>query len=392
MRIGYFCAKFPYFEELENNEDYFCGGSIIAAKELIQEMVKKDVETFVFTTSSNNSDSVEEYGKLKIFRYGTKYRIFTANISFGMRKKPLMHEVDLVHTHFDIPPSPIFGYQYAKQMKRPLILTYHGDWLDNYGTIIRKQFVKYINNQYVDKILSFADIIISPSEQYIKESRFLGRYRNKIRVIPNGIDLTKYEVIKSKEQCRNDLNLDKNWKIILYLGALTPRKGPDVLIRSMQIIKDRFPDARLLIGGTGGMWKALSHLVEKYGLKSNVNFLGYIDEEFKPLYYKAADVFCLPSTISTEVFPLTLLEASAANLPLVVSDLETFQCFIEDGFNGLIVKRGDQNDLAEKICYLFADDEASKRMGKNAKDKVMHYSWEKIADQTYSLYEELLSS
>jgi glycosyltransferase involved in cell wall biosynthesis len=121
-----------------------------------------------------------------------------------------------------------------------------------------------------------------------------------------------------------------------------------------------------------------------------VRFCGYIEENLKSIYYNSADIFCLPSTVSSEVFPLVLLEASASKLPLIVSDLETFKCIITEGYNGHFTKKNDVQDLAEKIEYLICNEGERLKLGFNARSFVEQFSWTKISDATIVCYQELL--
>ena len=91
-----------------------------------------------------------------------------------------------------------------------------------------------------------------------------------------------------------------------------------------------------------------------------------------------------------EVFPIVFLEASAAGLPMVVSDLDTFKCIIEDGYNGIVTKRGAENNLADALIYLLGNVDVREKMGMNARKKVEDYSWEKIAEETEHLYRRLI--
>jgi glycosyltransferase involved in cell wall biosynthesis len=393
MRIAYFCGKYPYSENIiVPNSSYFCGGSIVAAFKLINELVKDGYDCSVFTTSHDGKEKFETFNHLNIFRYPTNFRLFTSNISFKLAYMPLQQPTDIVHVHFDFPPTPFWGYLYAKIKNKPLIVTYHGDWLDNYGSVFRRFIVKIVNSLVVDRILRHANIIISPSQHYIKESHFLRKYEEKICVIPNGVDLVQSDTKLSKSECREKLSLPKDSTIILYLGALTPRKGPDILIRSVHELLKIDPRIQLLICGTGELESALKNLVTTLKLEKSVKFYGYVDETLKNVYYRASDIFCLPSTRSTEVFPLVLLEASACGLPLVVSDLETFRCIVQPGYNGFFTRREDIQDLAEKINYLIQNEDERIRLGSNARALAEQFSWAKVATATSKCYQELFDA
>jgi len=393
MKIAYFCGKYPYSGNSTVPKDpYFCGGSIIAAFKLVDRFAKYGHECSVFTTSSDRNAEFETHDHINIYRYPTIFRLFSSNISLKLAYKPLQHSADIVHIHFDLPPTPLWGYFYSKAKKKPLIVTYHGDWLDNYGSFFRRFIVKIVNVLIVNRILSHAGIIISPSQFYINESRFLKKYKEKIRVIPNGVDFNRSAIQHSKSECREKLGLPKDSKIILYLGALTPRKGPDILIRSIYELSRSDPDIQLLVCGMGEMESELKNLAAKLNLEKNVIFCGYVDESLKNVYFQASDIFCLPSTRSTEVFPLVLLEASSYGLPLVVSDLETFRCIVRRGYNGLFAKREDIQDLAEKLNHLLQNEDERTRLGFNARSLAEQLSWEKVAAATSDCYQDLLDA
>ncbi|HID41844.1 MAG TPA: glycosyltransferase family 1 protein, partial [Pyrodictium sp.] len=279
---------------------------------------------------------------------------------------------------------------YAKINKKPLVVTYHGDIIPSYNDFIYQTSVQ-VYNMIVKEVLKYADIIIIPSRYYVSESLFLKDYKDKIVEIPNGINYQNFEVSYSKEECRRKLGLPIDKKIILYLGVLHPKKGLDILLKAMPKIVAEIPDSELVIAGDGIMRRKLEELSEKLGVKDHVNFAGFVPENLKPLYYNSADIFCLPSRMSTEVFPVVLLEASASGLPMVVSDLNTLKCIIEHGYNGIITKRGDENEIAQAIISLLEDENLRRKMSKNAKRKVKYYHWSKITKKYEDLYYTLIN-
>lgn len=387
MRIGYFVTKFPYNQQFEN---YAYGGSSLAAYYMAIEMKKRGHEIHVFTTSAVSRDSLEKDGNMTIYRYGTNFRILTSNISFGMFKKPLKYNVDAIHIHFDIPPGPIAGLRYAKKKKVPLIVTYHGDWEEGYGGLIRRIGVGLHNKYLVDKLLSYADVIISPSKYYVDRSRFLGGYKDKIVEIPNGINLGDFNLPYSKEECREKLGLPLDGKVALFLGNLSPYKGPEILVKAMPNVIRHIPNAKLIFAGRGVMKKELGMLSNNLGIDENVRFVGFVDDNLKLFYYKAADVFCLPSVMSTECYPLVILEAMAYSLPIIASDMGGIPDAVKNGENGLLVPPKDSEALADAIIYLLESKDVRERMGRIGRKKIENYSWERIAEETEKVYEKLI--
>lgn len=126
----------------------------------------------------------------------------------------------------------------------------------------------------------------------------------------------------------------------------------------------------------------------KSRLAECVLFTGYIPENLKSLYYRAADIFVLPSF--SEAFPLTLLEAGASGLPIVATDVGGISDILHDGINGFMVKTGDPEDLTEKILTLLGDDKLRERLGKKGQMLAEQYSWESVAEETEKLYLDLI--
>ncbi|MFC1962419.1 glycosyltransferase family 4 protein [Chloroflexota bacterium] len=393
MIIGYFCSHFPYknlLTEADYAEQYSHGGTETVAYFLATKMAQRGHQASVFTSSIDSKDSTGIQEGVVVHRYGTNFKIESANISSKMFWKPLKEQVDLVHAHFSTPPGELAGLWYAKRRRIPLILTYHGDAPEGYGKFMRRLSLSLYNKYVLDKLLSYARIIISPSEYYVNESRFLGKYQDKLVVIPNGVEAQDFEVPYSAKECREIVGLPPDRNIILFVGDLVPYKGPDVLLKAMPRVIKSVPKSELVFVGRGELRKDLEDLSVRLGIENCVRFTGFIGGESKALYYKSADVFVLPSTMTKEVSPLVLLEAALSGLPLVVSDLQTFKSTVVDGFNGLVTKRGDESALANAILRLLENQDLRNRMSRNAKEKAKDYSWDKIAEKTERVYEQVL--
>lgn len=395
MKIGYFVGHFPYKDFLgdfvEYSQHYSHDGGINVAYHLAVNIAQRNHEIDVFTTSINSKDSVKKHANMTVYRYGTNFRIEHHNMAFNLFRKPIKHHVDIVHVHGGNFIAELAALRHAKREKIPYVLTYHGDAQENYGTFTRRAIVSFYIRHLLNRVLSNADVIISPSEYFIDESRFLGKYRDKIVVIPNGINLSDFDIGYSKEDCREKLGLPLSGSIILFLGNIVPYKGPDILVKAMaRIVKDE-PDAKLVFAGKGVLKNELEMLSKRLGVEKNVKFTGFVEDGLKPLYYKAADVFCLPSTMSTESFGIVNLEAMACGVPIVASKIGGIPDAVKDGKNGLLVQPQDSEALADAIIYLLENEDVRGKMGKNGRKKVVDYSWDEIANKTERLYKLILS-
>lgn len=391
MRIGYFAAKFPYEHWGEKHSDkYSYGGLDGAAYSIAINMAHRGQEINVFTTSIDSKDCIEKYKNRIIYRYGTNFRIRDRNLSFNMFLKSLKNNVDIVHVHTD--ESILAALFYAKIKKVPVVVTYHGDVIGPSSGFLFKLLV-YFHNKLIDRLLFNANIIISPSKHYIGESKFLKKYKDKCIAIPNGIDIEKFNIPYTKIESRNKLKFSLSEKIILFVGTLHKFKGPQVLIKAMDKILKSIPNTKLVFVGKEhpkGYIGELEMLSKKLGIEKHVNFVGFVRDVFrKTLFYKAADVFVLPST-GPEIFGIVNLEAMACSVPIVASKIGGIPDVVKDGENGLLVSPGDSAALADAIIYLLENESVREKMGKNGRKKAEDYSWEEIAKDTEKIYLSLM--
>jgi len=390
MKIGYFSDRFSSRDlKTGNTVNNDSGGGVgEVVYNLAIQMAKKGHEIFIFTTGDEYS--YVNHGNILLIKYKSHFKIHMASISPELVYKPLFTGVklDIAHVHMGVIPGAIAGYLFSKYNKIPLIISHHGDIVPTYGSIPHR--ISLYMSVYLSKyLLSKCNKIIAASESYVNASKYLKLYQNKISIIPNGVNLNEINLNSTKIENRRNLILPEDKKIILFVGNLTPLKGTHVLLKALHILAKEYSCIHLVVVGEGKDKGDLIRLSKELDLYEKITFTGYVTERSKIQYFNAADIFVLPSY--TEAYPITLLEASAAELPLVVSGLECFKAIVNDGFNGLITITGDEQDLAKKLLYLLKNEPKCKEMGRNAKNQISLLSWEKIASQTEHLYLDILS-
>lgn len=386
MKICYFITHFPY-KNKASNKNYPIGGAETVVENLTNVLAQKGHEISIFTTSASSKDKVEEYNDITVYRYGTNFKVASGKFSLSLLKGPLKYPTDLVHVHVSVPMGDIAGFLYAKKKNKPLIVTTHLD-VGSYKGVIIKSFY-YLYCKLITKLLSRADTIISPSEYYINEAGVSEKYRNKIVVIPNGINIEDFDVPYSKEECREKLALSSPERILLCVGNLEPRKGFDILLKAMPKILKNVQDTKLVFVGNGIMSDVLKSLADNLGIFEHIKFAGFVDESKKVLYYKSADIFVHPSIY--EIFGIVNLEAMACGVPIVASKVGGIPDVVKNGENGLLVPPRDSEALADAIIHLLENEDIRVKMGKNGRKKVENYSWKRIAEETEKLYEGLIS-
>jgi len=394
MRIGYFIDMFPYQNPITGNilKQSSPGGAGIVAYNLAVQMAKRGHDVYVFTTAQarDEGDSLSKYDNISVIRYKSNFTVGQGSIALKHLISPLFSGVDLdvVHSHVGNLPAPLGGAIYSKRKNVPFVITHHGDWRDDFGTLGRRAGVFLYNHFLCDRLFSKSDKIIALSKLHLARSRILRKFQNKTIIIPNGINLSDFQISQSQDKCRDMLNLPAEKRIVLFLGSLVSQKGPQILLSAMKTVQRRYPDTYLVVCGSGWLKENLIETATKSKLKDNVVFTGYVPTDRTPLYYRAADIFVLPSF--SEALPLTLLEAGAAGLPIVATDVGGVSDILHDGVNGLITKIGDPEDLAGKIVSLLDDKELREEMAKKGQVFAKRYSWRTVADETESVYLDLI--
>ncbi len=307
---------------------------------------------------------------------------------FGMSR--IKHlDADVYHSHC---PPPFFSRAINRYGKHPHVVTYHFDLAVPErvrGMRIPRAVAKHVeriyNRHYATQLLDDSDAIIVTGRSYAETSPVLGDYLHKCTVIPNGIDLRKFDsVIKQL------VRVTERRKNILFVGRLVYPKGIEYLIRALPGVLRDVPDAKLVIVGDGEDRDRLRMLVERLNLSSKVEFRGFLS--FKDLVrsYLEASVFVLPSFTRLENFGIVLLEAMACRTPVIASDIPGVRENITNG-NGLLFPTCDVASLSDAIVRVLSDEEQIMRMGAAGRKLVeSNYDWRMIAARVLQLYESLM--
>ena len=188
----------------------------------------------------------------------------------------------------------------------------------------------------------------------------------KVIVVPNGIDLSRFHVGASRVGCRETLGIPAEAPVVGTVGRLSEIKRQDHLIRAFGRALGRAPEAHLLIVGEGPLGGELRKLADGLGFGDRVHFAGY---QPRPEEYLAEmDVFALSSR--SEGMPLAVLEAWAAGLPVVATNVGGLPELIQDGQTGILVDTNDEASLAEALAGLIADPARARQLGDRGRRRV----------------------
>ncbi len=230
-------------------------------------------------------------------------------------------------------------------------------------------------------VLRHADAVVALTEdmrEAIKKT-----CNRDILVIPNGIELANFTGI-SKAQARRNLQIGDNNKITLFVGKLNALKGVKYLIEAMDSIHKKSGNAVLVLVGDGPERPGLESLAAQLQLDSHIIFAGMVPNSKVPEYLAASDVFVLPSL--SEGFPISVLEAMAASLPVVTTKVRGLPEIIKDGENGFLVEPENPSEIAAKVLLLLEDDELRSRISANNRQEAKSFTWETIIQRLETVY------
>ncbi len=154
---------------------------------------------------------------------------------------------------------------------------------------------------------------------------------------------------------------------ILFLGQVEPRKGIYELVEAVSLLRERFPQVELAIGGQGEL-EQVKRRAEELGVLERVTMLGWVTSGRKQEELARASVFCLPS--HAEGLPMAMLEAMAAGKAIVVSGVGGIPDAVQDGDNGLMVQPGDAQGLASALARILGDEQERRRLGARARSTI----------------------
>ena len=214
------------------------------------------------------------------------------------------------------------------------------------------------------------------------------RLNGKGTVLHSGIDITDFEQGPDRTALRKRLGLAATDKVVGIVGRLVPEKAHVDFIEAIQFLKEEGQAVKGLIVGEGHLLEALRARVQEARLEDRILFAGY-QSDVKD-FYRAMDVLVMCSL--REGFPLTVLEAMAAGVPVVATRVGGIPECIEDGVDGCLASPGDSVALAEAVSKILTDTRFKEAIVAQAKAKVRaKFNVEKMVREHESIYEEVLA-
>lgn len=372
MKIGIVC--YPTF-----------GGSGVVATELGIELSKRGHEIHFITYNQpvrlellNNNVHYHEVNvpEYPLFHY-QPYELALSSKLVDMVK---LHKIELLHVHYAIPHA--YAAYMAKMMLQeegiyvPIVTTLHGTDITLVGS---HPFYKTAVTFSINK----SDAVTTVSQSLKDDTLRLFDIKNEIHVVPNFIDLDKYN--HTFTDCQRIMMAKDNEKIITHISNLRKVKRVQDVVSIFYNIQKQIP-AKLMLVGEGPEREKIERQCERLGILDRVIFFGKSNEIDKILCF--SDLFLLPS--ETESFGLAALEAMASSVPVISSNTGGIPEVNVQGVSGFLSNVGDVEEMTKNALYILSDETRLQTFKENARKQALNFDLHAIVPLYESIYQETL--
>lgn len=360
------------------NYDPIVGGIENHIKALAEAEARRGDLVRVLVTNLDHHTITENCQGVEVIRAGRVLELASTPLSPALLLEAARLDTDVINLHMPFPPGDLAVRAVAGNPA--LVVTYHSD-------IVRQQRLLQLYRPLLQATLSAARRIIVTSARYRDTSPFLRPRAERCRVVPLSIDASRFTTLDPVGLAR--LHLQISGPVLLSVGVLRYYKGLHLLLEALPKL-----DARLVIVGTGPEEQRLKHLAHELQIAERVHFAGFVPDADLPAYYQAADIYVLPSHLRAEAFGTVLLEAMAAGLPLVTTEIGTGTSEVnEHGRTGFVVSPNDPIALARALRVLLADRMLREQLGQEGRRRAFaHYAPALMAERTATVYREAIEA
>lgn len=331
----------------------------------------------VLSLSSRGAARAEPMGRHLAHRSRLDLHVASTGFSLSAFRdfSELASQADIVHYHFPWPFMDLVHF--AARLDKPTVVSYHSD-------IVKQKHLLRLYQPLMQRFLKDVDCIVSASPNYAASSPVLQRYKDKVSVIPYGLDETGYPKPSADKLALWRGRLGP--RFFLFVGALRYYKGLTFLLQALQ-----GRDMPVAIMGRGPLEAELRAEAESLGLR-NVHFLGGLPDDDKAALLTLCCGLVFPSHLRSEAFGISLLEGAMYGKPMISCEIGSGTTYINiAGETGLVVPPADPAALGDALDTLWREPELAARMGRLARLRYEQvFSAERMLSAYSSLYRSLL--
>jgi glycogen(starch) synthase len=357
------------------------------------------VELHLVTPRWVDSKPMEKVGRSTIHRVPTpaiEGDFYTAAWQTNVRLEAYAHSLweesgpfDLIHVHDWL--VAFAGAACKRSYKAPLLSTIHATERGRGRGQLGSEQARAIHS--IEWWLAYESWRVIACSEYMQGeiAEYFQCPRDKIDVIPNGVDTTRFDRLDGQDlsRFRNGYALPFE-QIVFSVGRVVYEKGLQVLVRAMPIVLSHQPAVKVVVAGKGPELDTLRSIAWDLGIGEKVLLAGFISDEDRDRLFKISDCAVFPSLY--EPFGIVALEAMAAKCPVVVSKVGGLKDVVQHAETGITVYPDNPESLAWGILHTLQHPEWSAERVKNAYRVVQEeYNWERIARMTADTYRNVIA-
>jgi phosphatidyl-myo-inositol dimannoside synthase len=310
----------------------------------------------------------------------TQFASFLCYFSMVLKLRKALHQYRIRQIHcMKVLPEALAARCAGWWSGIPYLLYAHGEE-------IQMRFTSRKLSWLIPFLYRGAAAIIANSRHTKNLLEEIGVRSERIHIIHPGVDAAAFSATAAEMFAVKQRHSLGAAPILLTIGRLQRRKGQDMVIRALPLIRKRFPDVKYLIVGSGEELETLKRIAKDAGVDDAVIFVGSIADNERAAYYAAADVFLMPNRqvgVDIEGFGIVFLEAGAAGKPVIGGQSGGTGDAIEHGLTGIQVDGESLNTIVDAVVELLENPEKSRAMGIFAKQRVQRaFSWDSIVERT----------
>lgn len=307
----------------------------------------------IFTLSPSATPRILRRPEGLVYRAHQHIEITSSGFSLSALApfRALVEWADIIHYHFPWPFADLLDL--IGRVRKPKLVTYHSD-------IVRQQGLLLLYYPLMSRFLRRADRIIATSPAYAASSSVLQAHRDRLEIIPLGLDEQAYPEPSPAQAEAIDAEFGRDY--FLFIGVLRYYKGLDTLIEAV-----RGTSLRVVIVGDGPEGPRLKQRAREEAF-ANVRFTGIVSDAEKVALIRHCRAIVFPSNARSEAFGITLLEGAMLGRPLICTELGTGTTYINrHGETGLVVRPNDAEALRHAMQRLQDDGEWADQLGRTAR-------------------------
>ncbi len=359
------------------------GGAKTHVITLLKKLIKEGIEVELLCIMEGIFTEEAKLAKIPTTIIKQKRR-YSIKPILEIKKHIIEGKFDLVHCHGARANYIAFFIQNSIDI--PFITTLHSDYkLDFKDSLYKQAIFMPINAISIRKF----DYILAVTNAFKNMLLSRGFDENKLKVIYNGIDMTKDIRPMPKEEFfkAHNIEYNKNYTYIGIAARLQAVKGLEHFVASAKILLEKNKNLMFLIAGSGSLEDSLKSYIKENKLEDNIKMLGFLKDIDS--FYNAIDINVLTSY--SESFPYALLEGARLKKATVATAVGGIPEMIKDNQTGFLIKPEDSKDIAEKIEILLKDKSLIQKFGENFYDYVSeNFSDNKMAHTHIEIYKNIV--